>query len=74
MRHLSLGEVGARRCCWGWGRGGDAPMGADEGSVGGHERREAAPAEPGAQLSLTLEQAFCVQNGCKRWQAASSHG
>lgn len=20
MRHLSLGEVGARRCCWGWGR------------------------------------------------------
>lgn len=20
MRHLSLGEAGARRCCWGWGR------------------------------------------------------
>lgn len=33
-------------------------------------------AERAAQLSLTLEQALgelCVQNGRKRWQAASSH-
>lgn len=39
-------------------------------------KERGCPAEPAVQLSLTLEQALgelCVQNGLKRWQAASSH-
>lgn len=51
MRHLSLGEAAARGAAGegaeqlrGWGGvGADAPMGADGGSAGEHEKGERPP-------------------------------